>query len=100
LPFCGNALQGELMALDVRAPMLRAVAEDRLDTKTVANMMRARRDHPAYLRRVLAQLDVDQRPYLARMLCQNVVSRMHAPRFRRRLAELEAQLDPQRRQNG
>ena len=40
--------------------------------------------------RLLARLDADGRTELARLLCQNVVGRMHAPRFRRRLAQIEA----------
>ncbi|WGW03067.1 phosphoadenosine phosphosulfate reductase [Tropicibacter oceani] len=93
LPFMGGALQSDLMALDLLPSIVQAVAEDRLDTRSFAQMMRARRDHPPYLRKLLARLDADDRKELARMLCSNVVSRMHAPRFRRRLAELEAEDD-------
>ncbi|MBS0122882.1 phosphoadenosine phosphosulfate reductase [Thetidibacter halocola] len=89
-PFMGGALQAEFMALDLLPAMLKAVAEDRLDRQGFATILRARRDHPPYLRRLLAQLDADGRTHLATMLCRNVVSRMHAPRFRRRLAQLEA----------
>ena len=49
-------------------------------------MMRARRDHPPYLRNLLASLDGDGREMLALALAQNVTSRMHAPRFTRRLS--------------
>jgi hypothetical protein len=94
LPFMGGALQSELMALDLLPDVLRAVAEDRLDTACFAELMRARREHPPYLRRLLAQLDAQDRPGLARMLCRNVVARMNAPRFRRRLAQLEAEAEP------
>ena len=86
----GGALQSDLMALDLLPSLLRAVAEDRLDTAAFAAMMRARRDHAPYLRKLLARLDADDRKELARMLCRNVVGRMNAPRFRRRLAQIEA----------
>ncbi|MFZ7089772.1 phosphoadenosine phosphosulfate reductase [Primorskyibacter sp. 2E233] len=93
MPFMGGALQSDLMALDLLPSLIQAVAEDRLNTFSFAQMMRARRDHPPYLRKLLAKLDADERKELARMLCSNVVARMHAPRFRRRLAELEAEDD-------
>ncbi|MBV2360725.1 phosphoadenosine phosphosulfate reductase [Thalassococcus sp. CAU 1522] len=90
LPFMGQALQDELLMLDLLPGILEAAAEDRLDTARLARLMRARRNHPPYLRRLLAQTDADNRVGLSRMLCRNVVSRMNAPRFRRRLAQLEA----------
>lgn len=93
MPFMGGALQSDLLALDLLPSMLRAIAEDRLDTRAFAAMLRARRDHPPYLRKLLARLDAEDRKGLARLLCQNVVGRMHAPRFRRRLAQLEAEED-------
>lgn len=93
LPFMGGALQSDMMALDLLPSLLTAVAEDRLDTGTFAKMLRLRRDHPPYLRRLLARVDAEEREGLARMLCQNVVARMNAPRFRRRLSMLEDQDD-------
>lgn len=91
MPFMGTTLQAELRTLDLLPSLLSAVAEDSLTTQAFAQILRARRDHPPYLRRLLARLDADGRPALARMLCQNVVGRMQAPRFRRRLSQLEAQ---------
>ncbi|WP_299921342.1 phosphoadenosine phosphosulfate reductase [uncultured Pelagimonas sp.] len=93
MPYMGSALQTDLIALDLLPSLLTAVAEDRLDRLAFAQMLRARRDHPPYLRRLLARTDADGRDELSRLLCQNVVSRMHAPRFRRRLAALEAEDD-------
>lgn len=89
LPFMGGALQADMIELDLLPSLLSAVAEDRLDTKTFAEMLRVRRDHPPYLRRLLARIDANERDDLARLLCQNVVSRLDAPRFRRRLAQLD-----------
>lgn len=89
-PFMGGSLQSDLRALDLLPGMLTASAEGRLDTAAMAGMLRARRDHSPYLRRLLMRLDADERTGLARMLCQHVVARMHAPRFRRRLAQIEA----------
>lgn len=93
MPFMGSALQTDLRTLDLLPALLTALAEDRLTTQHFAQIMRARRDHPPYLRKLLARLDADGRTELARMLCQHVVDRMQAPRFRRRLAQIEAQGD-------
>lgn len=92
-PFMGGALQSDFRALDLLPGLLTAVAENRLDTALFAAMLRARRDHPPYLRRLLARVDTKAHRGLTRLLCQNVVSRMQAPRFRRRLAQLEADDD-------
>ncbi|KHQ53683.1 phosphoadenosine phosphosulfate reductase [Mameliella alba] len=89
-PFMGGALQADFRALDLLPGLLSAAAEDRLSPALFASMLRARRDHPPYLRRLLHRLDADGRTELTRILCENVVARMHAPRFRRRLAQIES----------
>lgn len=89
LPFMGGSLQADMIGLDLLQPLLEAVAEDALDRGAFAKLLRARRDHPPYLRRLLARLDAQEREGLARILCQNVVARMNAPRFKRRLAMME-----------
>jgi hypothetical protein len=93
LPFMGGALQSDLMMLDILPSILAGVAEDALEPVQFAQLLRARREHPPYLRKLLARLDNQDRPQLAHMLCKNVVSRMNAPRFRRRLSQLEAQAE-------
>ncbi|MGP6085954.1 phosphoadenosine phosphosulfate reductase [Antarctobacter jejuensis] len=93
MPFMGGSLQSDLRTLELLPDLLTATAEGRLDTATFARMLRARRDHLPYLRHLLMRLDADGRSGLARILCQHVVSRMNAPRFRRRLSQLEAQDD-------
>lgn len=85
LPFMGSALQGDLLDLDLIVPLLAAAADDRLDRLSFAQMLRARRDHAPYLRKLLARLESDGRLTLAEALCENVTRRLDAPRFRRRL---------------
>jgi hypothetical protein len=92
-PFMGGSLQSDFRALDLLPGLLTAAAGNALDARLFASMLRARRDHPPYLRRLLHRLDMDGRTGLTRILCNTVVNRMHAPRFRRRLAEIEAQED-------
>ena len=103
----GDALQGDLIKMALLEDLLRAVALDDLTTVGFARMARARRDHAAYLRNLLGHLDAAHRPYLAMLLCRNVVERMTAPRIKRRLeglekaaAEGEFTPPPQRNGNG
>lgn len=82
----GDAIQTDLLEMEQLAPLLRAIVQDALDDLAFARMMRARRSHTPYLRNLLAALDLQEREALAQALARNVTSRMHAPRFARRLA--------------
>lgn len=88
----GDAIQGDLLEMDQLYHLLSLAASGELDEMSFARLYRARRGHPPYLRRVMAALDVDERTPLVLMLARNVTRRMKAPRFQRRLAELEADL--------
>ena len=85
----GDALQGDLIEMEILEDLLLAVEADGLSTAEFARLARARRDHSSYLRNLLGHLDAAHRPYLAMLLCRNVVERMHAPRIKRRLDGLE-----------
>jgi hypothetical protein len=87
----GDAIQSDLMEMKVLLAMLEMAAEGTLDDLSFARAYRARRSYPGYLRRVMAALDSDDRTDLTYMMARNVTSRMKAPRFQRRLAEIEAQ---------
>ncbi len=93
LPFFGGALQADLLEMDILPDLLDALAEDRLDTARFAELFRARRTHRGYLRNLLQHLEAENRIELMRMLCENVTARMHAPRFRKRLAALPERED-------
>ncbi len=93
LPYMGDALQGDLLEMDLVHPILDAAADDRLDVAEMSRLMRARRNHPPYLRRLLSRIDAEDRPLLAEWLCSNVTSRLNAPRFRRRLDALRAEAE-------
>ncbi|GGB13392.1 phosphoadenosine phosphosulfate reductase [Allosediminivita pacifica] len=90
LPHFGGTLMNDLLELDLWAPLLVAVADDRLDTATFASALRARRDHLAYLRELLAFLDSRDRTALSRQLCEYVLARQDVQRFRRRLDQILA----------
>lgn len=90
LPYMGSAIQSELIEMQLLQELLSTAGDNSLDTLGFARMMRARRDYPPYLRGILAAIDRQDRPYLATMLCRNVVRRLEAaPRFARRLKAIE-----------
>lgn len=90
MPSMGGALQSELVGLDIHRAVVADAMSGELDTLRFARAMRARRDYATYLRRLLGRLEADERTGLVKMLCRNVIGRMNAPRFRRRLEALEA----------
>ncbi len=90
MPHLGDAIQSDLMAMDLLLPLLQNSAEGKLDATRFAQMYRARRDHPPYLRRVMAALEARGRQDLACMMARSVTRRMNLPRIERRLAAIEA----------
>ena len=84
----GGALQTDLLQMDVLHPMIAAAGQGRLSQARFAKLMRARREHLPYLRRLLIKLDQAERPQLVEALCRNVTDRHKAPRFARRLQQI------------
>lgn len=87
----GGALQTRLIEMGMLYRILTLAGKGRLDENAFYNLYRARRDNLVYLRALRARLDAEERPYLNVVLCRNVTSRLRAPKFRRRLVELEKQ---------
>ncbi|MEM1351260.1 MAG: phosphoadenosine phosphosulfate reductase [Pseudomonadota bacterium] len=81
----GSMLLTDLFQMGVIYDVIEACAQNLLTERKFAELMRARRDHLPYLRRLLAHLDREERDGLARMLCHNVSARMRAPLFAKRL---------------
>lgn len=90
LRFMGDAIQTDLLEMDIWDDLLGAVADNTLDDAAFAKALRARRDHPPYLRNLMGVLETQGRERLLMGLARNVTARMNAPRFARRLAQLEA----------
>ncbi|WP_238367332.1 phosphoadenosine phosphosulfate reductase [Mesobacterium pallidum] len=93
MPGMGDALQSELMEMQILNKVIARAADGKLDTLDFAKLYRARRNHGPYLRRLLNATDAAERLELSRMICANVVARVHAPKFKRRLRQIEAQLN-------
>jgi hypothetical protein len=89
----GSAIQTGLIEMKLLYRILAQAGSGKLSAQSFARMYRARRDHPPYLRSLMARLDRDDRPWLNAMLCRNVTARLRAPKFRRRLEALEAQAE-------
>lgn len=88
----GATVQSELLDMQLLHRVLARAASGKLDRVTWAKLYRMRREHPPYLRGVLRALRARDRTGLAIVLCRNVISRMPAPRFERRLKALEAEM--------
>lgn len=92
VPNMGATLQTDLLQMALLFDLIEAAQEGRLTPQVFARLMRARRNHLPYLRRLLSRLDAQKREGLADMLCRNVIERMNAPRFARRLERKTAEL--------
>jgi len=92
MPHMGDALQSDLLALDILEPLLRDIASETGLVETHFHQLaRKRRDYSPYLRNLLSHLEREGRDTLTRMLCTNVVGRMNGPRFRRKLEQMQGE---------
>ena len=89
MPSMGSALQSDLITMDMLYQILSLAGKGKLTNREFYKLYRARRNNAAYLRRLMTRLDAADRSYLNVLLCRNVISRMKAPKFRRRLVSLE-----------
>lgn len=89
MPGMGDALQTNMIGMCMLYQILSLAGKGKLTDLAFYQLYRARRKYLPYLRVLAARLDQDRRPYLTAMLCRNVINRMKAPKFRRRLNDLE-----------
>ena len=89
----GGMLEDELLSLGILDDILDAACEGKLSAAVLHRLLRARRDHPPYLRRLLAHLEAGNHEMRAAILCRSVVNRRGGPRFRRRLRELSEKFE-------
>lgn len=85
----GEATVRVLGVTGVLDPLIEEAMAGTLTVPGFARRWRARRGYPVYLRTLLLAAQAMNRPGLERLVCRNVTGRMHAPRFAKRLAELE-----------
>lgn len=89
MPNMGSALQSQLIEMDMLYQILSLAGQDQLTNQKFYELYRARRNNMQYLRNLMLALDKADRPYLNAMLCRSVINRLNAPKFRRRLIDLE-----------
>jgi hypothetical protein len=89
MPNMGSALQSQLIAMDILYQILSFAGKGQLTSQKFFELYRARRSNMQYLRNLMLVLDKADRPYLTAMLCRSVINRLNAPKFRRRLSDLE-----------
>lgn len=87
--FMGEALQTHLLFMKRLLPLIHLAADGKLTAQSFARLYRARRSHLPYLRRVLTHLDGADRPGLTEALCRHVTARYTAPKFARRLKDIQ-----------
>ena len=85
----GNAIQTDLLEMEIWSPLIEAAGEGTLNRTTFAQLYRARRDHRPYLRNLLEALDAQERETLVEALCRNVGARIRGRRFAVRLQQIE-----------
>ncbi|MBY6134739.1 hypothetical protein KUV61_02805 [Nocardioides marinus] len=85
----GEAVQTRLIEMDMLYHILSMAGSGKLTATAFYKLFRNRRNNSYFLRNLLARLERDDRCYLMALLCRNVTERMRAPRFRRRLTDLE-----------
>ncbi|MCV2890630.1 phosphoadenosine phosphosulfate reductase [Ruegeria aquimaris] len=87
--YMGAELQARLLDMSLLYRILILAGSGKLNSRSFFQLYRARRSYPRYLKGLVAVLDRQNRPYLNMVVCRNVIARMPARRFRRRLEELE-----------
>lgn len=90
VPSMGGALYADFRAMDLMPALLEQAALGQLDDIHFAQLMRARRVHLPYLKRLLSHTDRQERHELSKMVCRHILQDFRAPRIRRKLSALEA----------
>lgn len=88
----GRHILQDMIHMDILQPLLEAAGAGEDVAAHFYSLFRARHNYSPYLRRLLMRLEDDDRAMLSGLLCRDVVNRMKAPRFRRRLIEIEKQM--------
>ena len=89
-PRLGARLDWALGHMQVMTPLVQSALEGSLTPLRFAQLWRNRRKFGPYLRTLLAQTEAKGRKGLEKMICQNVATRLNAPKFRKRLADILA----------
>lgn len=89
----GEGTEDTLKEMRVLDRILEAAMEGKFSPAYFSWLWRGRRSNSSYLRAILAAARLQGRPRREIMICRSVTSRLNAPRFARRLAELTGGMD-------
>ena len=88
----GEGTEDTLQEMQVLDRILEAAMERKLSAELFSWLWRGRRSNASYLRATLAAARVSGHPRREAMICRSVTTRLDAPRFARRLAELTGEI--------
>lgn len=90
--YLGADLEEALIEFGVLDDLVAAAMAGTLDPLDFARALRARRDNPAYLRRIVSRLIDAERPVLEALVVRNVATRTGRQRYAKRYEKLAARL--------
>jgi hypothetical protein len=88
MPYLGGRTEWAIQQVGLMPDLLQAAVRGTLTPASFARMWRIRRNFAPYLKGILMATEEAGNVRRATAVCRSVVSRLNAPRFRRRLAEL------------
>lgn len=86
----GDRAEHALQELDILPKLLSAAMKGEMSAGLFASLWRGRRKFGGYLKQLLLRTDMAGREALSYAICANVARRTRAPKFRRRLEEMDA----------
>ena len=94
LPHLAGRTEWAIAQMGLMPELLQQAMKGTLTATSFARMWRARRNFGPYLKGILAATEGAGHKRRAMAVCASVTQRLNAPRFRRRLAELQAETAP------
>lgn len=89
MPRLGANLEAAMLDMHILFPLLAKAGTGKLSKGAFHRLARARRNHMPYLDTLLLEIEDQKRPLLKALLCANVVRRLNAPRYMRKLDFIE-----------
>jgi hypothetical protein len=90
MPYLGGRTEWAIQQVGLMPELLQSAVKGTLNAVHFAQLWRIRRQFGPYLKGILAATEDAGQTRRAMAVCRSVTRRLNAPRFRRRLAELEA----------
>jgi hypothetical protein len=95
MPHLAGRTEWAILQMGLMPELLQQAVKGTLSTASFATMWRARRNFGPYLKGILAATEDAGKPMPTMAVCSSVNQRLNAPRFRRRMAELQAAIATQ-----